>query len=449
MTVRDAVGALLGPIQLQVECVVSHPWDDTGPVHLCVEEESGLPRFVTLPGHTVGRVRPASALGFQAEVTVRPVDPDACALMDYQAQGRLDAALAVTDHVARAVAARIAAGQGDAVAGCAVAYHLMSHPDRDRAPQWVRTLAPRFPSSVDVSLLMAWHAMDGTDGMGPDEIRDRLISAADTDGGLPVFLQGLTLLRAALRRLSRSDAAADVRDSRLESARGAIDRFLSAADESSPFLEFTGTDLLTPCASAASVVRAPSKSGRSVRTGTGPEGAPTQPDFGGTRHRKSLLPAGWFSLPILPEAVGLLAATDDRVVLDTRSPDGRIRFVLRRAASDRKTFEVEVILRDFDILPAVITLRYGRDDEERELLVPMVRRTIGPSSALVGLPGFDGPGIPWDASPPVPVDDTSTWDPSVLSASVASAANTATRAAWREVGGLLVDDLRRVIEEYR
>ncbi|WOX12554.1 hypothetical protein [Streptomyces sp. N50] len=448
LTVYDTVGTLLGPVQVKGECVVSHPSDDAGPVHLCVAEGVGLPRFVTLPGHTIGRVRPASAPGSGAEVTVRPTDPDACALMDYQAQGRLDAALAVTDHVAGAVAARLAAGQGDAVAGCAVAYHLMSHPNRDRAAQWVRTLAARFPSSVDVSLLTAWHAWDDADGLGPDEIRDRLVAAADMDGGLPVFLQGLALLRTALRRLCRGDAAAGVRDPRLESALVIIDRFLSAADERSPFLDFTGSDPLTPRSPVADAVGASVKGGFAVRSGTGQEGPAVLPGRGRTRRREPLLPAGWFSLPVLREVEGLLAATDDRVALDTWSPDGRIRFVLRRAATDTERFEVEVILRDFDALPAVITLRYGRKGEERELLVPMVRRAIGPSSALVGLPGFDGPGIPWEAAPPVPVDGMSTWDPSALSVSVASAANTATRAAWREVGGLLVDDLRRVIEEY-
>ncbi|MYS95585.1 MULTISPECIES: hypothetical protein [Streptomyces] len=246
--VCDTDGTLLRPIEVADEYVVSRPASGEGrSTYLCVTQgQDHLARFVSLPANCVGRIRsPAQPDGGEGDVTVRPADPDARALLDYRAQGRLGAAAAITDHVVRSIGARIEAGRGDPAAGCAVAYHLMDHPDRDRARQWVRLMADAFPSSDDVSLLADWFLLE-KDGPVPRDARERLITAAEAGEDLPVYLAGLRLLRTALERLSRSDRASGQWDPRLTSATHTVNTYLLAADPANPFVSYTGTGLHTP-----------------------------------------------------------------------------------------------------------------------------------------------------------------------------------------------------------
>ncbi|MPY62739.1 hypothetical protein [Streptomyces spongiae] len=246
--VCDADGTLLRPVEVTDEYVVSRPAaGEDRSAYICVTQgRDHLARFVSLPANCVGRIRsPAQPEGGEGDVTVRPADPDARALLDYRAQGRLSAAAAVTDHVVRSIGARIEAGQGDPAAGCAVAYHLMDHPERDRARQWVRLLADAFPTSDDVSLLASWFLLE-MDGPVPREARERLITAVEAGQGLPVYLAGLRLLRTALERLGRSDRASGQWDPRLTSATHTVNTYLLAADPVNPFVSYTGTGLRTP-----------------------------------------------------------------------------------------------------------------------------------------------------------------------------------------------------------
>ncbi|MET8695404.1 hypothetical protein ABZV65_23010 [Streptomyces bauhiniae] len=317
--VCDADGTLLRPVGVADQYTVSRPagGDDTA-AYLCVTRGQDRPaRFVALPANCVGRVfGPMGPDDVEGETTVRPADPDARALLDYRAQGRLGAAAAVTDHVAHAVRARIEAGRGDPVAGCAVAYHLMDHPDRERAPRWIRLLADAFPSSADVSLLMAWSRLERAEEPVTRETRDRLIGAAmDAPLGLPVHLAGLRLLRTVLERLDRRDRACGEWDPRLASATRTVNAYLVAADPASPFVSYTGTGLRTPLPAEDCVAVGADRS-------PAPDTSPLARTFAKALDRLGTVTAGLqqtVSLPLLsltwstlPDGGGQLLSVDSR-----------------------------------------------------------------------------------------------------------------------------------------
>ncbi|WP_248958625.1 hypothetical protein [Sphaerisporangium perillae] len=177
---------------------------------------------------------------------------------------------------------------------------------------------------------------------------------------------------------------------------------------------------------------------RAVAAPRSPRPARTEPATGHPAAR-------WFSLPALTEPAGLLAADDESVAAEAASPDGRTEFFLRRRDAAGADHTLEVVLRDFDELPAVISVRYRQAGGERELLVPMARQDIGPATAQIALPGFDG-GTGWEASVPMVVDGTAAWEPATVATSAGAALNEATRDAWRQVRDLVSDDLRRAID---
>jgi hypothetical protein len=337
--VCDADGTLLDPVALAGEHVVRRTDEDGPPAYLCLAQGAGPCRFVALPTHTDGWVRPTPDGHPSGTVTVRPTDPDARALLDYQAQGRLDALAAVTDHVVQRVRARIEQGRGDAAAGCAVAYHLMSHPDRGRAPQWIRMLAAAFPSSADVAVLTAWTLLDHVDGTEAEDPRERLIAAADGRRGLPVYQQGLRLLRSALRRLDRADRSSGQWDPLLAAAARSVDLYLEAADPASPFTSFTGAGPLVPLPEASP--GDPEGRERSLALGRAlsefgtVEGTPSRTlvhaplivSWNGTRHVLSVEDESapdrsrWAPLP-----VALVGTDDDRIEVTRISEAGRAHF---------------------------------------------------------------------------------------------------------------------------
>ncbi|WP_432933500.1 hypothetical protein ACQPZZ_18060 [Microbispora sp. CA-135349] len=158
--------------------------------------------------------------------------------------------------------------------------------------------------------------------------------------------------------------------------------------------------------------------------------------------------ARWFVLPRLPEPAGLLAAGDDAVVAEAVSPDGRAEFHVRRRDAAEADYALDVTLRDFDELPAVITVRYERaGGSEQELLLPMTRQDIVPTTGQIELPGFTGDGAWWASAPVVLVSVMGGWDAASVAASVAAAVNEATRDSWRRVRDLLPEDLGRVVDE--
>ena len=247
--VRDATRTLLAPVALRDTYTVRRGAEGGRPVHLCVTAGPGTARFVALPPHSVARIRCAPESGGTPTVSVRPTDVDARALLDFNAAARISAALTITPHIIQTVGERISHGEGDAVAGCAVAHHLMSNPRRQWAQEWIHALAEAFPASPDVAVLAAWHGIapgsPGSTAEAPD-LRELLIAASDPVQGLPVYLQSLQLLRAAVERTKRADSAAGAWDPRLEEALRRTQHYLSAAEPSEVFTSFTGRGPFSP-----------------------------------------------------------------------------------------------------------------------------------------------------------------------------------------------------------
>jgi hypothetical protein len=155
---------------------------------------------------------------------------------------------------------------------------------------------------------------------------------------------------------------------------------------------------------------------------------------------------GWFPLPSLSLPASLRAGDEEDVVTEVATPDGQTEFFVWRSGVVPTQCRIEVVLRDFDRLPAVVSIRYGTAKGEQLLVVPLVTQLIGPPAAQVVLPGFDG-RAPWEASAPVPVDATTLWEKDIVVTSIKAAANEATRDAWRQVASLVAGELRLVIDQ--
>ncbi|MEU5102105.1 MULTISPECIES: hypothetical protein [unclassified Streptomyces] len=170
------------------------------------------------------------------------------------------------------------------------------------------------------------------------------------------------------------------------------------------------------------------------------EGTRTGPQAGA-------LAPGWFALPPLLTVGGLTAAGSDAVVLETTSPDGRARILVRSRGDLGREYSLELVLRGVDAAePVVSTVKYLRaDGGEQMLLVPVTRGQVGLPASYVRLPGFAGETA-WTARAPAPVTSSTAWDAITVADSVRAALNEATRDAWRRVGELVGGDLRSVIE---
>lgn len=176
-----------------------------------------------------------------------------------------------------------------------------------------------------------------------------------------------------------------------------------------------------------------------------PAREPTVP----TSEQPRISGSGWFPLPHLPSGAGLAAAGSDTVLLEARSPDGKVQFLVRGNDDSGAGYNLELVVREIDGAELLMTaLRYneGGDGLEKALLVPVMRPHFGPAASYVRLPGFTGKG--WTASAPIPVRAADAWDVATVTLSVRSALNDATRDAWRKVRALISDaELRSVIDE--
>ncbi len=180
-----------------------------------------------------------------------------------------------------------------------------------------------------------------------------------------------------------------------------------------------------------------------------PGTVPRQSTAGGSRNRQpDVRPAlGWFELPALSPGGALTAAGGDAVVLEAASPDGRVAFLVRSTGDGEPSYSLELVLRSDDgARPLMCLIRYARPDGRmRELLVPVVRGTVGPAASYVQLPEFSV-GAAWTASVSIPVGSESDWDTDTVTTSIGAALNEATREAWRRVREHVGDDLPGVID---
>jgi hypothetical protein len=175
-----------------------------------------------------------------------------------------------------------------------------------------------------------------------------------------------------------------------------------------------------------------------ARTGSGTEDARTMPTAG-----RGI--GGWFLLPAFDGPAILRASGESRVIAEAATPDGRAELFVRRGDTSRP-YHLEIVLRDFEDLPAVVFVRYATVRGTQVLVVPLISSEIGAPSAQVQLPGID-PSQRWEVVGPLSADQAARWDANTVAASVTAAASEATREAWRRVGGSLRPELRRVIEK--
>lgn len=199
---------------------------------------------------------------------------------------------------------------------------------------------------------------------------------------------------------------------------------------------FTGTPL-APAAALPPPTPARTAGGESAASGRSP--ARSWPVAAGPL---------WFPLPRLPTAGGLAASGSDRVVLESRSPDGKARYMLRTDGAVPPAYRLELVVRETTARLLVSEIRYtGADARERLLLVPLVQGRLGPAASLVRLPAFTAASSEqWTALAPEPVTAGSAWDAETVADSVRAALNRATREAWAQVGELIGPDLRTVID---
>jgi hypothetical protein len=155
---------------------------------------------------------------------------------------------------------------------------------------------------------------------------------------------------------------------------------------------------------------------------------------------------GWLLLPELHGPAILQASSESRVIAEAATADGRTEFFIRRGSASRP-YLLEVVLRDFHDLPAVVLVRYWTAHGQQVLVVPLASSEIGAPSAQVELAGIDASQQHWEALGPISLDQVAAWDAGTVAASVAAAASGATREAWRRVSDSLGPELRRVIEE--
>jgi len=156
---------------------------------------------------------------------------------------------------------------------------------------------------------------------------------------------------------------------------------------------------------------------------------------------------GRFVLPLPPEPGAVAAAgRGERAIVRAQDADGQLEYLLHRANPPELDYKLEVLLRAFTDLPTVVTVWYhgSRERTERTLFIPVTHAPFGPPSSMVRLSNFD-PGAPWYGSAPVAAARVQTWDPTVVRASVAAAANESTFQAWRDVTPLVDEDVRQLI----
>jgi hypothetical protein len=164
-----------------------------------------------------------------------------------------------------------------------------------------------------------------------------------------------------------------------------------------------------------------------------------------TMPKASLGLDGWLSLPEIDGPAILQASGESRVIAEAATPDGKAEFYVRRNGTSRK-YLLEVVLRDFHDLPAIVLVRYSTAHGEQVLVIPLVSSEVGVPSAQVELVEIDATQR-WIARGPFPANQVAVWDRDTVAASIAAAASGATREAWRRMSKSLTPDLRRMVEE--
>jgi hypothetical protein len=133
-------------------------------------------------------------------VRARMENREANTLGGYLSRGDFQSAATMSTWFAERAEELLEGKMHDPFAATLGAYLLLRLRRFDLMHRWARNLANFFPKLADGNVIWAWQQIH--QGGGQDEIREYLVRAASADA-LPVFTEGLKLLRDGLRLLGR------------------------------------------------------------------------------------------------------------------------------------------------------------------------------------------------------------------------------------------------------
>lgn len=203
----------------------------------------GVPwKCVALPGALSLRVLIRPAAGPEGEVhpldvIVSTHDTGAEAILSLLDTGAVEDAKVIENAGAaeQMLYQKIANPSGAAIGG----YYLLKSGDLDRLHDWTLNLADWIDWMADGPVIRAWHVLKDARLHGKDraetyaKAREFLLKAVDR--GIPVYTEGLRLLRDGINALSQNKD-----DAEAQAAKAIVDRYTESCDWSAPTTTFLG-----------------------------------------------------------------------------------------------------------------------------------------------------------------------------------------------------------------
>ena len=200
-------------------------------------------KCVALPGAQDLRVliRPANGpVGdvHPLDVVVSTNNTGAEAILSMLTSGAIDQAKAM-EH-AGAAETMLYGKMADPTAAAIAGYYLLKTGELDRLHDWTRNLANWIDWMADGAVIRAWHLLKAVRyaGTDPDEARQkaRAFFLEAVDRGVPIYTEGLRLLRDGLNALSSNPDDAEAR-----AAKSKIDAYTQSCDWTAPLTTFNGS----------------------------------------------------------------------------------------------------------------------------------------------------------------------------------------------------------------
>lgn len=167
------------------------------------------------------------------DVSVATTDRRAEMLLGYLSHGRIGLAGVIADRDAPRLP--LDGGDADPAAAAIFGYYLLRTGPQHSMLGWTGTLADRFPSLPDGSVIDGWAHLRATDPPDLTRGRARLLEAAGR--GVPAYTEGLRLLFHGLRLFGQEDPD----DAEVREALERVGTFAAATDWATPVTSFTGS----------------------------------------------------------------------------------------------------------------------------------------------------------------------------------------------------------------